>query len=337
MTDFRLLGVERSAARGYVLTRYRPGLRWTVTNWFGRLDQERRAYRRWVAGWRARGHPAPAGDPSRPPLRSIPRQVIEGSSVVALTAMAVAGTGSPWGLVVAVPAGAAARLGYLAAVRRGGAVLDRSQRRVDDPRDTADLARAVSARESVLADWPRLGALGAAAAGESIRSTGTTGGIRNTIGIRNGGKGPRGTDPRGTLDLAVWDLAAALHRRTQLRAALTRLDLAATDLPPDDPGHDAVDLRRRQLRPLLVRLNADVADRIGRLERLAEACRRHVAERAAAEQAREATASADAVLDAVTAYRSSAPADAAAWLSDRTTQVLAAYRELVHQIPVPDY
>jgi hypothetical protein len=134
----------------------------------------------------------------------------------------------------------------------------------------------------------------------------------------------------------VWDLAGVMRRRAEVRAAGRPLDLAADQLPADDPAVDEVGLRRDALEQVLKELTADITDRLARLASLAAACRQHLADQAAIGRARQATTAADAVLGASAADRAIASADPAADVAERTAQVLAAYWLLRRAVPTAD-
>jgi hypothetical protein len=127
-----------------------------------------------------------------------------------------------------------------------------------------------------------------------------------------------------------------MRRRAEIRAAGHPLDLAAGQLPADDPAVDEVGLRRDPLEQALRELTADITERLARLDNLAAACRQHLADQAAIGRARQATAAADAVLGASAADRAIASADPSADVAERTAQVLAAYRQLRRDVPILD-
>jgi hypothetical protein len=301
----RRLDIDESNLR-YTLTVYQPGLAGALTHWLGEIDNQRRAHRKWAARWKASGHTPPTSDPYRPHVDSGLLVFLELAGPAGAAAAATAATGSGWALLVAAPVLLAGRVADLIATRRCARALTELRRTVSDPHEIVAFARAVAARRQILADWPKLGPLGA------------------------------GDDPRGPLDRALWDLAGVMHRRAEVRATGRPLDLAAGQLPADDPAVIAVELRRDALAQALRELTADITDRLARLDNLAAACCHHLAEQAAIAQARQATAAADAVLGASAADRASATADPYAEVAERTAHVLAAYRQLRRDVPTVD-
>src|SRR4051794_22080911 len=109
-----------------------------------------------------------------------------------------------------------------------------------------------------------------------------------------------------------------MARRAKFRAADRHLELAAAELPPDDPSIGAVDQRRNALHDALQEVDADIAGRMGRIEDLAAACRQHLADQAAIARARQAAANADAILGASDEGMARAAPDPSAEIAERT-------------------
>jgi hypothetical protein len=223
----------------------------------------------------------------------------------ALTSAAVVALGIHW--LGAPPLGRAvlaaiAAAGFLLAglhLVRTPASRERALRQfLTDPRDRAVFEEAAGHADRIVLTWPALERLGDP------------------------------TDPRGTLERTLWDLAQALAERGELRTAVRALRASVGE--PIGAGllFAAVTDRQAELTDRLTEIDAEVSRRAERLRHLAGLCQGFLDQRAAQSRARVRVEAADAILGAVRPSRDPEPAET---LTERTETVLAAYRELADE------
>jgi hypothetical protein len=140
-------------------------------------------------------------------------------------------------------------------------------------------------------------------------------------------------DAATVIENARWDLACLIARRGGLSGAHHQATFAEYGLDPNVPLRDDLAVRRDQLALRLASIDAEIANRVGRLRSLAERCAHFAHEQAAARRAprvarraRQALERADSAILSVTPWE--VRPDPATDLSDRTEAVLTAYREL---------
>lgn len=132
------------------------------------------------------------------------------------------------------------------------------------------------------------------------------------------------TDPTGTLERALWDLAQALAERGKLRAADRELRASVGDPIGAGSLFTAVTDRQAEIARRLIEVDAEVRRRTGQLRRLARLCQDFLEHRQAQSRARMRVTAADALLGTL----GSRPEPD---LVERTEVVLAAYRELADE------
>jgi hypothetical protein len=205
------------------------------------------------------------------------------------------------------PAGELLPIGAVAAYFAGRTLLRlglgsdaAAERVVTDEAGLADLAAARDAADRVIETWPAVGPV---------------------VG---------GASAAPTLHWELWELAGELRRRAEITEAGQQVEALLADLPADDVSVAGLTGRLDELATRFDSLNASIAARIARLQRLATACRQHLAAQATRQRVEQVARRADAVLHDVAGTELGLPGrdDAAADLAERTEAVLAAYREL---------
>jgi hypothetical protein len=141
-------------------------------------------------------------------------------------------------------------------------------------------------------------------------------------------------DPGSTLAQVLWEVSGWLVERASIRAVIEKLNEAARPLATDNPVY--ADLSRQLARAydLEHQLNTEIATRLGNLSNLREQVGQFVSQRRAAAAARATLADTDRVLDAFSGVPAADPAgDLSSDLRERTSAILAAYRELTEHLP----
>ncbi|MFG2040953.1 hypothetical protein [Dactylosporangium sp. NPDC048998] len=144
-------------------------------------------------------------------------------------------------------------------------------------------------------------------------------------------------DVRPTLERALYRLAVLLLRRAELDRALNDLRGATMGLPLDAPLRAEIAARAEEVTARSTELSEQIAARVGAIRRLAEVCGEHAFLAHRAERARGALRRAEL---AAAGDPEPAGEESVAQLAERTTAVLAAYRELsalppISQLPQP--
>lgn len=228
-------------------------------------------------------------------------------NVGGLAGLAIAGglafATTPW---LGLPVGAAvAVLGYLPATihqRRVNRAWSRSHRVLTDHRDREVLLGALSTALRALHAWPALRAM---------------------LSL---------DDPSPALASSLWDLATILSQRATIRETYNKLVQVAGEVPDDSSVHTDVAARLAQAEATQRRLDGEIERRLRDLTTLADEADKFVRQQEALAEARTVVQDADEVLGTVSAIPQPAGADASTELAERTTAVLAAYRELTSQI-----
>jgi hypothetical protein len=234
-------------------------------------------------------------------------------NVGGLVGLAIAGglayATTPW---LGLPVGAAvAALGYWPAAvrqRRVQRAWPSSHRVLTDHRDREVLLTALSTALRALNAWPAL---------------------RATLPL---------DDPSPVLASTLWDLATILSQRATVRETHDKLTRVAEEVPDDSSVHTDVAARLAQAEATRRRLDGEIERRLRDLTTLADEADKFVRQQEALSEARAVMQDADEVLGTIGEAPQPAGAeyplatDASTDLVERTTAVLAAYRELTNQI-----
>jgi hypothetical protein len=230
-------------------------------------------------------------------------------NVGGLVGLAIAGglayATTPW---LGLPVGAAvAALGYWPAAvrqRRVHRAWPSSHRVLTDHRDRETLLAALSTALRALHAWPAL---------------------RATLPL---------DEPSPALAGTLWDLATILSQRATVRETSDKLRRVAGEVPDDSSVHTDVAVRLAQAEATRRRLDGEIERRLRNLTTLADEAERFVRQQEALAEAQAVVRDADEVLGTIGATPQRAIEDASTELVERTTAVLAAYRELTG--PDPD-
>jgi hypothetical protein len=234
-------------------------------------------------------------------------------NVGGLVGLAIAGglayATTPWlGLPVGV---AVAALGYWPAAvrqRRVHRAWPRSHRVLTDQRDREVLLTALSTALRALRAWPALRAM---------------------LPL---------DEPSPVLASTLWDLATILSQRATVRGTYDKLMRVAGEVPDGSSVHTDVAARLAQAEATRQRLDGEIERRLRDLTTLADEADKFVRQQEALSEARAVVQDADEVLGTIGVPPQPAgaeyplAADASTELVERTTAVLAAYRELTNQI-----
>jgi hypothetical protein len=135
--------------------------------------------------------------------------------------------------------------------------------------------------------------------------------------------------PSTVLSDSLWRLASTLDERQLVSAAVSHLIVLQVGLPERSVGRDWIRDRTTVLGRRLDELDTDVSQRVDRLVRLADACQQLSEHATALNAAKRSAESADPELTAaMTGVLLDAGVDTTAPLSEPTSEVLSAYREL---------
>ncbi|WP_305784214.1 hypothetical protein [Symbioplanes lichenis] len=133
-------------------------------------------------------------------------------------------------------------------------------------------------------------------------------------------------DPGPALATALWELAGTLLDRGRVRATLAELIGTQAELPAGSGLVAEIAERADLARARTARLDTAVAAQVGHLTRLADETEAFVERQEALQRARSVLRDADYLVQSAPAP--GVPLPDAADLADRTSAVLAAYREL---------
>ena len=135
-------------------------------------------------------------------------------------------------------------------------------------------------------------------------------------------------DPGPALAGILWDLTGTLTDRQRVRRTLAELTGLHAEMPAGSAIARETADRAGRARDRLATLDAAVHDRLEHLARLADETEAFERQQRAFDRARSVLREADYLLDAAPAGPVPAPADTARDLAERTSAMLAAYREL---------
>jgi hypothetical protein len=142
-------------------------------------------------------------------------------------------------------------------------------------------------------------------------------------------------DPGPALARSLWELAGVLAQRAPVRDVHRKLAPVAGEVLVDSAVRADVAVRLSQAEQTLRRLGTEVDQRVRALTTLADETDRFIRQQQALAQARTVVSDADRVLGAL-ATANQPTDDTGAELTERTTAVLTAYRELTNPMNVPE-